>query len=144
MADDWNTRIIEDFRAMVGKPKNRKVGDMFPHEGLVVLHTTGAKSGKEHVTPLAIWQDDTRVYVVGSAAGGPKHPAWFHNVLAHPDVTIEIGDETLEATAHNVNDRAERDRLYQHFIDMSSQFAEYEEKTGGRVIPVVAIEPVER
>jgi deazaflavin-dependent oxidoreductase (nitroreductase family) len=136
---DWNTGVINEFRDMVGKPKDRKVGGMFTHDHMVLLHTTGAKTGNERITPLASVRDDQNVYVTASKGGAPAHPDWFRNVLAHPAVTVEIGDETVHGTARNVDDRAKRDRLYQRFIDMSPGFAEYEEKAGDRVIPVVEI-----
>lgn len=136
---DFNTGIINEFRDMVGKPKDRMVGGMFPHDRLVLLHTTGAKTGAERVSPLAFVRDGQSVYVTGSKAGAPTHPDWFHNILANPAVTIEIGDETLHGTARNVADRTERDRLYQRFIDMMPGFAEYEEKAGDRLIPVVEV-----
>lgn len=139
---DWNADVINDFRSMRGTSKDRLVEGMFPHDSLVLLHTTGARSGRERVNPLAIWRDDHRIYVTGSAGGAPQHPAWFYNVLANPDVTVEIGDETFRGRAHNIENRAEHDRIYQKFIDMAPQFAEYERSTGGRVIPVVAIDLV--
>lgn len=138
---DWNTNVINEFREMVGNPKDRMVAGMFPHDRLLLLHTTGAKSGKERVTPLAFVIDNERIYVTGSKGGAPTHPAWFHNVLANPDVTIEIGDDTVTGTARNIDDRSERDRLYQKFIDKMPGFAEYEKKTKGRLIPVVEINP---
>lgn len=136
---DWNTSVISEFREMVGGPKDRMVGGMFPHHHLLILHTTGAKSGKERVTPLVFVRDNSHIYVTGSKGGAPTHPDWFRNILANPDVTLEIGDDTVSGTARNVDDRSERDRLYQKFIDLMPGFAEYEEKSDGRLIPVVEI-----
>jgi deazaflavin-dependent oxidoreductase (nitroreductase family) len=135
MADDWNSKIIEEFRANQGK-----VGGNFEGAPMILLHTTGAKSGKEYVHPLMYQADDAdpnRVYIFASAAGAPDDPAWYRNLLAKPATTVEIGTETFPVEAETV-DRGERDRIYAEQARRYPGFAEYEEKTT-RVIPVVAL-----
>src|SRR5579859_3153410 len=96
MADrnDWNRGIIEEFRANGGK-----VGGMWEGRRLLLLTTTGAKSGQRRTTPLAYLPDGDRLLIFGSKAGMPTHPDWYHNLVAHPDVNVEVGAETYEATA---------------------------------------------
>src|SRR6185437_7660187 len=108
MADtnDWNTKIIEEFRANDGK-----VGGGFEGAPLLLLHTTGAKTGQERVHPVMYLPAGDRYAVFASKAGAPDNPAWFHNLVAHPGVTVEMGSETFSARA-TVAERAERDRLY--------------------------------
>jgi deazaflavin-dependent oxidoreductase (nitroreductase family) len=135
MANDWNTGIIEEFRANEGR-----VGGNFEGAPMILLHTTGAKSGKEYVIPLMYLADDTdpkRVYVFASKAGAPTSPDWYHNLVANPTVTAEIGTETFTAEAETL-ERADRDRVYAEQASRYPGFAEYEQKTT-RVIPVVAL-----
>ena len=132
---DFNTQVIEEFRSNDGK-----VGGMFDHLDLLLLHHTGAKSGQERVTPLAYYKDGDDYAIFGSKAGAPTHPAWYHNVLAHPETTIEVGSDTLQVTASEAQG-AERDRIYNAQAARAPQFAEYEEKTGGRIIPVIVLSP---
>jgi deazaflavin-dependent oxidoreductase (nitroreductase family) len=135
MADDWNTKIIEEFRANQGK-----VGGSFTGAPMVLLHTTGAKSGKEYVHPLMYQADEAdphRVYIFASAGGAPADPAWYRNLVAHPATTVEIGAETFPVEAEAV-DREERDRIYAEQARRYPGFAEYERNTT-RVIPVVAL-----
>jgi deazaflavin-dependent oxidoreductase (nitroreductase family) len=137
MADDmrsWNDDIIDEFRANAGK-----VGNMFEGQLMVLLTTIGAKSGEPRVSPLVATRDGDRLVVVASYGGAPKHPAWYHNLVANPRVTVEVGTEKFEATATVVTDRAERDRLYAGQVATWPGFAEYEEKTD-RLIPVVVLE----
>lgn len=140
---DFNTKIIEEFREMADGPKDHLVGGMFPHDRLVILHSTGAKSGAERLNPLVHVREGATVYLPASAAGAPKHPDWYHNVIANPDVTIEIGEQTQRMRAEPIMNRAERDRVYAMFVEIMPGFAEYEEKAGDRVIPVVALTPSE-
>ena len=135
MADtnDWNTKIIEEFRANDGK-----VGGNFEGAPLLLLHTKGAKTGKDRVHPIMYLPAGDRYAVFASYAGAPKNPAWFNNLVANPDVTVEMGRETFQARA-TVAERAERDRLYRQQAELYPGFAEYEEKTD-RVIPVVLLE----
>lgn len=87
--NDFNAKTIKEFRENGGR-----VGGRFAGASMVLLHTIGAKSGKEHVNPLVSFPFEGRRYITGSAGGGPKHPAWYHNLVANPDVTIEIGEGT--------------------------------------------------
>ena len=132
---DWNTKIIEDFRANGGE-----VGGPFAGRKLLLLHTTGAKSGKVRVNPLA-YQDlgGGRLAVFGSKAGAPTNPDWFHNVKANPRVTVEVGSTTLQATAR-VAEGEERDRIWEQQKKDAPGFAEYESKTT-RQIPVIVLTP---
>lgn len=134
---DMNRKVMAEFRANGGK-----VGGFFEGATLVILHTTGARTGRGHETPLMTWTDAGRLHVIASAAGAPRHPAWFHNLTANPSVTVELGTETFEATAVEITG-SERDRIYDDLKAAYPNFAEYEERVaGGRVIPVVALDRV--
>lgn len=134
--NEWNRRIIEEFRANDGK-----VGGNFAERTLVLLHTIGRKSGVERINPLAAdVLDDGRVVVFGSKGGAPTHPDWYYNVLANPDVTIEIGTETREVRAH-VAEGEERAAIWGPWKRTVPIFDEYEERAGDREIPVVVLEP---
>jgi deazaflavin-dependent oxidoreductase (nitroreductase family) len=135
MANDWNTKIIEEFRANHGK-----VGGPFEGATLLILHTTGAKSGEERESPLLYRTDGDNLVIFASFAGAPVNPAWFHNLLAHPDASVELGTETRVVRAR-VADPEERDRLWEWNKADYPTFAEYESKTD-RTIPVVILEPV--
>ena len=133
---DWNTQIIEEFRANGGR-----VGGDMAGSPLVLLHHTGAKSGEERIAPLMYQQlEGDTVAIFASKAGAPEHPHWFANLRAHPETTIEIGDQTREVRAR-VADEAERDRIWSEQKRQWPQFAKYEETSQGRVIPVVILEP---
>src|SRR5690606_11677041 len=93
-ASDWNRQVIEEFRANGGK-----VGGAFDGTPLLLLHTTGARSGRERVAPLVYQEDGDRLVVYASKAGAPNHPDWYRNVLAHPDVEVEVGSETRRLRA---------------------------------------------
>ncbi len=133
----WNRQIIEEFHTNAGK-----VGGPFEGKPLLLLTTTGAKSGKRHTTPLAYLLDGDRQLVFASKAGAPTHPDWYHNLVAHPEVTVEVGNgsetEIFEATATVITGE-ERDRLYAKQVEVFPGFAEYQAKTS-RLIPVVALE----
>ena len=131
--NDWNRQTIEEFRANKGK-----VGGMWEGKPLLLLTTTGAKSGQRHTTPTMYLADGDRLLVFASKGGAPTNPAWYHNLLAHPEVTVEVGSETYEATA-TVLSGEERDRLYARQAERFPQFAEYQTKTS-RKIPVIALE----
>ena len=132
---DWNTKIIEEFRANGGR-----VGGNFEGAPLLLLHTTGAKSGKERVSPM-MYQDlgDGPVAVFASKAGAPDNPDWFHNLVANPDVTAEIGTDTRAFRARTATGD-ERERIWSKQKADYPGFAEYEEKTD-REIPVVVLDP---
>ena len=131
--DDFNTKIIEEFRSNGGK-----VGGGFEGAPMLLLTTTGAKSGKSRENPMMYLAEDDRIYVFASKAGAPTNPDWYHNLVAHPEVTVELGTERFEAVATPV-DRPERDRIYAEQASRYPGFAGYEASTD-RVIPVVALE----
>lgn len=132
-ANDWNSKIIEEFRANGGK-----VGGPFEGGTLLLLTTTGAKSGKQRVSPLVYVLDGERYVIFASKAGAPTNPDWYHNLRAHPQATLEVGTEKFEATAVEVTGE-ERDRLYAKVVERMPGFADYEKKTT-RQIPVIALE----
>ena len=137
MADpqDWNEKIIEEFRSNGGK-----VGGPFEGAPLLLLHSTGAKSGNERVNPV-MYQDLGGTYAVfASKAGAPTNPDWFHNLRAHPDTTIEIGATTRRVRAR-VADSDERRRIWERQKEQWPGFADYERSTT-REIPVVVLEPI--
>lgn len=132
---DWNASIVEEFRANEGR-----VGGRFAGQTLLLLHTTGARSGQERVNPVAYQElGDGRVAVFASYAGLDVNPAWFHNLVAHPDVTAEIGTETRELRAR-VTSGEERTAIWERQKAAHPGFAGYEQKTA-REIPVVVLEP---
>jgi deazaflavin-dependent oxidoreductase (nitroreductase family) len=133
---DANQGIIDEFRANAGK-----VGGFFEGADMLLLHSVGAKTGTERTNPLLYLTDGRRFIVIASYGGAPHNPDWYHNLLANPEVTIELGTKTRRAVASRVPD-AERDRLYAEMADRRPQFAEYERKTTRR-IPVVALTPVD-
>lgn len=132
--DDWNTKIIDEFRANGGE-----VGAPFEGAPLLLLHTTGARTGQERVNPVMYQQVGDAYAVFASKGGAPTNPDWFHNLVAHPDVTAEIGAETRSLRAR-VATGAERDRIWEEQKKRSPGFADYEAKTD-REIPVVVLEP---
>jgi deazaflavin-dependent oxidoreductase (nitroreductase family) len=132
---DFNQSIITEFRANAGK-----VGGPFANSTLLLLTTTGAKSGQQRITPLATLKDGDRLVIIASKAGAPTNPDWYHNILAHPEVTVEIGTERFQARA-TVADESERKRLYAQMAEKAPVFADYEKKTE-RKIPVVLLERI--
>ena len=131
---DYNASIIEEFRANHGK-----VGGNFEGAPLLLLHSVGAKSGQERVSPMMYLADGDRFLVFASKAGAPDNPDWYHNLKANPDVTIEVGDDTVDVRAEELP-RAERDEAYAKQAALFPGFADYERKTD-RVIPVLALTP---
>ena len=131
--NEWNKAIMKEFRENAGK-----VGGDFEGAPLLILHTTGAKSGKERENPLMYLPDGGDTYVFASKGGMPTHPDWYHNLVANPQVKVEAGTETYDATAR-VLDGDERDRVWTEQKQRFPQFAEYE-KTTSRTIPVVALD----
>jgi deazaflavin-dependent oxidoreductase (nitroreductase family) len=132
---DFNAQIIEQFRANEGR-----VGGMFEDSTLLLLHHIGAKSGTSRINPLAYLSDQGRYVVFASYAGAPTNPDWYHNLRGHPNVTIEVGTDTIEVVASEASGE-ERDRLYRTQAERVPQFAEYENKTD-RVIPVIVLTPI--
>ena len=131
-ARNWNAKVIEEFRANHGD-----LGGSFAGAPVLVLHTTGAKTGRERVNPIMYLDLDGHRYVFASKAGADTNPDWYHNLVAHPSVTVEVGTETYTATAEPVAG-ADRDRIFAEQGRRYPGFAEYEAKTS-RVIPVVEL-----
>ncbi|MGD0439243.1 MAG: nitroreductase family deazaflavin-dependent oxidoreductase [Acidimicrobiales bacterium] len=133
--NNWNQKIIDEFRSTGGN-----LGGQFAGDPVLLLTTTGAKTGRKHTTPVMYLADGDRLAVFASKAGAATNPDWYHNLLAHPRATVEVGSETFEVDA-NVADREERDRLYAVQSERYPGFAEYEEETT-RVIPVPILKRV--
>ncbi|HEY3140634.1 MAG TPA: nitroreductase family deazaflavin-dependent oxidoreductase [Acidimicrobiales bacterium] len=131
---DWNASIIDEFRANDGK-----VGGPFEGATLLLLHTKGAKTGQDRVHPVAYQADGDRLVVFASKAGAPTNPDWYHNLVANPGVTVEVGTGTQSRTAR-VAEGDERERLWTKQKQVMPGFAEYEVKTT-RQIPVIVLEP---
>jgi deazaflavin-dependent oxidoreductase (nitroreductase family) len=129
---DWNKAIIEEFRANGGK-----VGGMFAGRTLLLLHTSGAKSGQPRINPVAYTTDGDRFVIIASKGGAPTNPDWYYNLVAHPDVTVEVGTGQFQVHA-TVAAEPDRTRLYQQMVAMMPGFAEYEQKTT-RKIPVIIL-----
>lgn len=134
---DFNAKVIEEFHANGGH-----VGGPFEGMQLLLLHHTGAKSGKPRINPLVYQRDGERLVIFASKAGAPTNPDWYHNVSANPAVEIEVGTEKFAALASEAEGE-ERDRLFRTQVEQAPQFAEYEQKTE-RVIPVIILTPVEQ
>lgn len=134
--NNWNQNIIDEFRANSGK-----VGGPFAGNRLLLLTTTGARTGRRLTSPLMYNTDGDRLVVFGSKGGAPTHPAWYYNLLANPQVTVELGNETFKASAKPLTGE-ERDRLYRKQAEEVPQFATYQENTT-RKIPVIAIERID-
>jgi deazaflavin-dependent oxidoreductase (nitroreductase family) len=131
---DFNRKVIEEFRANEGK-----VGGPFEGAPVLLLTSTGAKSGEQRTTPVVYQPDGNRMVIFASKAGAPENPAWFHNLRANPTATVEVGSEKVEVEAV-VTDGEERERLFSKQKQLMPQFADYEQKTA-RQIPVVALTP---
>ena len=131
---DFNAQVIDEFRANHGR-----VGGHFEGAPLLLLHSTGARSGQKRVNPMMFLRDGDRYLVFASKAGAPDNPDWYHNLKAHPEATIEVGDDVIEVRAEELP-RAERDQKYAEQAALFPGFADYERKTD-RVIPVVALTP---
>jgi deazaflavin-dependent oxidoreductase (nitroreductase family) len=127
--DDFNRGIIEEFRANGGK-----VGGPFQNGNILLLHTTGAKSGKKRLSPLAFIDVGGRMLIVGSYAGAPKDPAWVHNLRANPHAHIEAGTDAYDVTVRELP-ADERDAIYPAIVAAAPVFAEYQAKTS-RMIPL--------
>jgi deazaflavin-dependent oxidoreductase (nitroreductase family) len=130
--NDFNQRIITEFRANQGK-----VGGQFESVPLILLTTTGAKTGRSLTKPLAFTRDGDRIVLIASFAGSPHDPAWFVNLVAHPEVTVELGSDRFQARAV-VTSGAERQRLFDQQAEKLPVFNDYQKKTA-RQIPVVVL-----
>lgn len=129
----YNEQIIREFRANKGE-----VGGQLEGTPLLLLTTTGAKTGRRHTTPLGYVSDGERLIVFASVLGAPNNPAWYHNVVAHPEVAIETGDEAFDAIAR-VAEGTERDRLRELATDSYPSLNDHQARTARR-IPVIALE----
>jgi deazaflavin-dependent oxidoreductase (nitroreductase family) len=133
--NDFNQRVIDDFRANQGK-----LTGQFANMPLMLLTTTGAKTGRQLTKPLAYTKDGDRIVLIASFAGSPRNPAWFTNLVANPVVTVEVGNQRFQARA-TVTSGAERERLYKNQAQQMSVFDDYQKKTT-RQIPVVVLDRI--
>ncbi len=130
--NDWNRQVIDEFRANGGKVAQ------FGDAPLIVLHTIGAKSGQLREIPLVALVEDDSMFVFGSKAGATTNPDWVYNLRAHPDITVEFGTETFEATLSELDEGEGQMRLM-HQAEQFPQFGEYVETAKPRVIPAFSI-----
>ena len=133
-ADDFNRRNIEEFRANHGR-----LGGPFEGAPVLLLHSTGARSGQPRINPMMYMADGDRYLVFASAAGADRNPAWYWNLVAHPDAGIDVGDDHIDVHAVEL-DGPERDAKYALQTERYPGFADYQRKTS-RVIPVLALLP---
>ena len=131
----WNKKVIEEFRANVGI-----VGGNFEGKTLLLLHTLGARSQQERINSVACIKDGDRLAVIASKGGAPTHPDWYFNIVANPQVTVEVGVENFQALA-SVAEEPERTRLYNQMVEVMPGFDDYRRNTT-RVIPVIVLTPV--
>lgn len=129
---DFNKQVIEEFRANEGV-----VGGYFEGKSLLLLHTTGAKSGQERLNPVVYFNEGDKYVIIASNGGADKHPAWYHNIAASNDISIEVGTEQFDATA-TITDEPERTNLFSKMEAINEGFTEYKNNTS-RVIPVITI-----
>jgi deazaflavin-dependent oxidoreductase (nitroreductase family) len=132
-ANEWNKAIIEEFRANEGQ-----VGGYFENTPLLLLHTTGAKSGEARINPAAYIAAGERLVVLASKAGAPTNPDWYYNLVANPAVSVEVGTEQFQAQA-TVATEPERTKLFEQMVAANPGFAEYEQKAAPRIIPVIIL-----
>jgi len=132
--NDFNAQIIEEFRANEGR-----VGGMFEGSTLLLLHHVGARTGTDRVNPLVYDRDGDRYVIFASKAGAPTNPDWYHNLKAHPNVSIEVGTDSIGVVAAEAAGE-ERERLFRRQAEQSPNFAEYQAKTD-RPIPVMVLTP---
>jgi len=131
---DFNRNLIADMRAHEGKPTSGP----FLGRDVLILTTQGAKSGEARENPLVYTRDGDHYVIVASKGGAPTHPAWYHNLVAHPDVSVEVKGETFKAHAH-IPQSDEYERLYQAHAEINPTFHQYRKNTTRR-IPVVVLE----
>jgi len=132
--EEFNRGVIAEFRANDGK-----VGGPFEGAPVLLLTSVGAKSGERRTTPVMYLPDGERMVIFASLGGAPNNPAWYHNLVANPSATVEVGPGTVEVDAV-VTSGEERDRLFEQQAELYPQFADYAQKTT-RQIPVVALVP---
>jgi deazaflavin-dependent oxidoreductase (nitroreductase family) len=131
--NEFNRGVIEEFRTNGGT-----VGGVFAGAPMILITHRGAKSGKQYTSPLVYTRSGDDYVIIASKGGAPDDPQWFRNIVANPDVIVEVGTERFDARAR-VAEGAERDRLYRAQADLMPNFAEYANKTS-RTIPVVVLE----
>ena len=134
---DFNTSLIEQIRAGGGRLSDGP----FAGRQVLILTTIGAKSGEPREAPLVYTRDGNDIVIVASMGGAPRNPAWYHNIVANPRVTIEVDGTKMQADAH-IAEGDERRRLYDRHAALHESFADYEARTGGRVIPVIVLQGV--
>jgi deazaflavin-dependent oxidoreductase (nitroreductase family) len=134
--DEYNARIIDEFRANKGR-----VGGEWEGTLLLLLHHAGARSGVHRITPLGYLDDERGYLVIASNGGASTHPAWYHNLKAQPNITIEVGGRTIAASAREATGE-ERRLLFRRLADRYTQLYEFERKTS-RVMPVIVLTPRE-
>jgi deazaflavin-dependent oxidoreductase (nitroreductase family) len=132
IVSEHNKAVVEEFRANGGR-----VGGRFEGRTLLLLHTTGAKSGRQYVNPVAYVCDGDDYIIVASKGGAPTNPGWYYNLLAHPHITVEVGSDEFPVVASPAPE-PERTRLYDKMVEMMPGFADYRRKTS-RVIPVIVL-----
>jgi deazaflavin-dependent oxidoreductase (nitroreductase family) len=133
ISNDWNAGIVAEFRANEGR-----VGGPFEGAPMLLLHSIGARSGQERLSPLVYQPVGENFAIFASKGGAPKNPDWYHNLVANPKVSIEVGTETLQVVAR-VATGEEREKIWSKQKAERPNFAEYEEKTT-REIPVILLE----
>lgn len=133
---DFNAQLMAEFRANGGK-----VGGMFDGSDVLILTSTGAKSGQPREQPLVYIKDGERFIIVASNGGSDAHPAWYYNLVANPDASIEVGTETISVDAESL-EGDERERAFDAVVARYPGFADYKAGTS-RVIPVFALTPEE-
>jgi deazaflavin-dependent oxidoreductase (nitroreductase family) len=129
----WNLEVIEEFRA-----KGGRVSGMLEEMPLLLLHHIGARSGAERISPLAYQAVERGYAIFGSKGGAATNPDWYHNLLAHPEVSVEVGEDTIPVRAR-VTEGKEREHIWGKQKEDFPNFAEYEDKTS-RQIPVIVLE----
>ena len=133
---DFNQTVIDEFRANAGK-----VGGYFAGANILLLHTTGAKSGQPRTNPVAYVTDGDHLVIIASKSGADSNPDWYYNLRANPTATVEVGTEKFQVRATAITEEPERTRLYAKMVEHLPGFAEYEQKTS-RKIPAVVLERV--
>jgi deazaflavin-dependent oxidoreductase (nitroreductase family) len=128
----WTQGHIDEFRASGGK-----IGGRFEGRPVLLLTTTGRKTGRSHTTPMMYLREDGHLYVFASKGGAPTHPEWYLNLVANPAVTVELGTERFEAAARPL-EGGEHDRVYARQSELYPQFGDYQ-RTTERTIPVVEL-----
>ena len=134
MAEDPNQPVIDEFRANEGR-----VGGYFEGASMLLLHSTGARTGRTWVRPLVPLPDGDRYVIFATKGGAPTNPDWYYNLLANPDAQIEVGTETIPVRATEIQDDEERETLYARQVERRPGFAEYPKKSGRR-IPILALD----